>query len=117
MSEPLTVEALLVQEVELLKGLLQDATLHVRDLETDRAEWEKERRYLVDSLMDLTGAGKSRPQPGEPEKPITEAIAQATGPQRLSWSQVTVGMELKSAARRQQHLKQLSDVARSKRAG
>jgi len=115
MSETLTLDGVLQAEVSLLKSLLETANLRIVALELDRAELDKERRYLVDSLMELTGAAKPRPQSGEPEKPVEEKAVLSAG--RLSWNQRIVFMEQQSAARKQQHLKQLAEVAEARRAG
>lgn len=116
MSEPLTIEGLLQDQIALLKGLLAEANVRIGELEADRVLWEEERRYLVDSLMQLTGAAKAMHKPGEPEKPVEETVAAQTGPRRLSWHQATTMMNQRSALARQEHLKALADIAR-KRAG
>jgi len=115
MSGSLTLESLLQDQLAKFMGLLEAANARILNLETDRAAWETERRYLIDAVMELTGAAKPRPQPGEPEKPLEEKAALSAG--RLSWNQRIVSMEQQSAARKQQHLKQLAEVAAARRAG
>lgn len=116
MSEPLTVESLLVGQIADLKAILATEQARIAELEADRLLWEEERRYLVDSLMELTGAAKAMRKPGEPEKPVEETVAAQTGPRRLSWHQATTMMNQRSAVARQEHLKALAEIAR-KRAG
>jgi len=127
MSEPLTIEGLLLHQIavlevslgkqeSLLKRLLEESNERVTALEADRTAWETERRYLVDSLMELTGAARPMTKPGEPEKPVEE-LPVVAGPRRLSWHQVEQAQTQQSAARKQQHLKQLAELAAARRAG
>ncbi len=92
-------------DAELIDWLRKE----VDELKADRREWDAERRYLVDSVMALTGATRLVQRP-DPEATVEEVPIQA-GPHRKSWNQIGVELEQESARRRQEHLKALASLS------
>lgn len=81
----------------------------VDQFKAERREWDAERRYLVDTVMALTGATQVVQRPDPNEKPVEELPVQA-GPHRQSWNQIVTNLELESKRRRLEHLKTLASM-------
>jgi len=106
----ITVESLLVDQIAELKQLLALEQSRVIALERDRDAWDRERSYLVDTVMELTGAARANPKAQAEEKELEERPTQFAG-RRQSWNQVITQLEQRSKILVMQHKQALASAA------
>lgn len=106
----LTVESLLIDQVKELKELLALEQSRVIQFERDRESWDAERRYLVDTVMLLTGATKGNPLPQGEEAEVIETRTQASG-RKPSWPQALQMMEQRKKIMVMRHKQALASAA------